>query len=108
MENLWKTDGSGASNANYIDIFAIAQKKFGKCFNEWDNYINLHVNQLQTDGTFKKCNQTAKKFLKDGHANFNNGNYWKWKITTNACVLLNWVRKGKVWRMDIVQHVLCE
>lgn len=75
MENLWKTNGSSASNADFVDIFAALQKKFGQCFNEWDDYINEHVNLLQSDETFNKCNQTAQQLLSVGHEKFKNGNY---------------------------------
>lgn len=75
MESLWKTNGSRTSNANLIDIFAIARKKLGQCFDEWDNYINLHVNELHTDGTIKKCNEAAKQLLEDGHAEYSKGNH---------------------------------
>lgn len=86
MEYLWKVNGSSASNANYIDIFAIARKNLGQCFNEWDDYINLHVNQLQTDGTFNKCNQIAKQLLEDGQSHYSQGNYRAAMEQYNKCI----------------------
>lgn len=75
MENLWKINGQTASNANYVDLFAIAQEKFGQCFNEWDEYITLNLNQWQHNKTIDKCNKTAKNLLDDGHEYFKKRNY---------------------------------
>lgn len=92
MENLWKTVDDAS---NYVNIFEIAREKFGRCFSEWNEYINLHANQMLINGSYNKNNQRAEQLLDEGHEIYRNGNYRGAMQKYNEC--LSYAESDSVW-----------
>lgn len=102
MQNLWKITNDIASNANYVDIFEISREKFGKCFAEWNDYIVAHANQLQINGSMRKCNQRAENLLFCGNRHFQNNNYRAAMQKYNEC--LCYAGLGSLWESLAYKH----
>lgn len=94
MENLWKRVGD-VSDADLVNIFEITREKFGRCFGEWNEYVNVHANQMETNGSYKKSNQKAEKLLDEGHEFFRNANYRGAMQKYNEC--LSYAEPNTVW-----------
>lgn len=60
MENL-REKVDDASNAQLVNIFQIARKKFGRRFSEWNEYAQyMYVQQIIINGSYKKSNRKAE------------------------------------------------
>lgn len=94
MEYLWKTVDS-ASNTHLVDIFRITREKYGRCFSEWNEYVNLHAHQMENDGQYNKSNRKAEQLLEEGHEFYQNGNYRGAMQKYNDC--LCYAEPNTVW-----------
>lgn len=94
MEHLWKKVDD-ASNAHLVNIFEIAREKFGRCFSEWNEYVNLHAHQMEVKGSYKKNNRKAEQLMDEGHECYSNGNYRGAMQRYNEC--LSYAEPNTVW-----------
>lgn len=94
MELLWRTV-DGASDTQLINIFEKTRQNYGRCFSEWNEYINSYAHRVEISKLNKKSNTKAKKLLDEGHNFHRSGNYRCAMQKYNEC--LGYAEPNAVW-----------